>query len=312
MKKNTVRISPLDSPAFRRWFGDSVVVDEDGEPLVVYHSAKASFDLFDFDRADDLGMHFGTREQAEEAVEAVRERGIVRPFYLRLERPLRLRDPGDWIAPEGATMAPPVPTQLAELGLINSESEDALLEPLYDAPRTWDYGSSEKRSVLSRMLRDTIVDLGFDGVVYKNTFEGNATGDDSFIAFSPEQIKIADGTNTTFDPENPDVRKNPGRTYTPPEMVAAEAEYGLHLRAQQPPSNRCCTAVGLARAKQLKNREPVSVDTLKRMRSYFQRHAVDKRSPRWALDSKGFQAWLLWGGDSGRDWCNRILDGLGE
>lgn len=219
MRRSRRPSSPLENPAFRRWFGDSVVVDEDGEPLVVYHGAKSSFDMFDFDRAVDLGMHFGTREQAEEAVEAVRERGIVRPFYLRLERPLKLRDPGDWIAPEGATMAPPVPTQLAELGLIDSETEDALLEPLYDAPRTWDYGSSKKRAALSRMLRDAIIELGFDGVVYENTFEEHATGEDSLIAFFPEQIKLADGTNTTFDPGSADVRKNPAKTLSSDETA---------------------------------------------------------------------------------------------
>ena len=99
-------------------------------------------------------------------------------------------------------------------------------------------------------------------------------------------------------------------TFTPPAAVALEAMCGLELRSQQVPSNRCCTVVGLARAKQLKNREPVSIDTLKRMRSYFQRHAVDKKGARWAIDSKGFQAWLLWGGDSGRDWANRTLKQL--
>jgi len=101
-------------------------------------------------------------------------------------------------------------------------------------------------------------------------------------------------------------------TFIPPKMVALEAEYGLYIRSHQPPSNRCCTPVGLARAKQLKNREPVSVDTLKRMRSYFQRHEVDKMGRNWGIDSKGFQAWLLWGGDSGRKWCNQILAGIGE
>lgn len=99
-------------------------------------------------------------------------------------------------------------------------------------------------------------------------------------------------------------------TFTPPPAVAAAARKGLELRAKQPPSNRCCTPVGIRRASQLANRQPVSVDTLKRMRSYFQRHAVDGRSPRWGHDSKGWQAWLLWGGDPGRDWCNRILESL--
>jgi len=36
-----------DSPEFKRWFGDSKVVDEDGEPLVVYHGTKEDFDRFE-------------------------------------------------------------------------------------------------------------------------------------------------------------------------------------------------------------------------------------------------------------------------
>jgi hypothetical protein len=35
--------SPLDSPAFRRWFGNSVVVDANGEPLVVYHGTQLGY-----------------------------------------------------------------------------------------------------------------------------------------------------------------------------------------------------------------------------------------------------------------------------
>lgn len=99
-------------------------------------------------------------------------------------------------------------------------------------------------------------------------------------------------------------------TFIPPTKVALEAKLGIELRAQQPPSNQCCTVVGLAMAEHLKHRQPVTVEMLRRMRSYFQRHEVDKRSSRWAIDSKGFQAWLHWGGDSGRDWCNRTLEQL--
>ena len=32
---------------FKRWFGDSKVVDRDGEPLVVYHATDADFTVFD-------------------------------------------------------------------------------------------------------------------------------------------------------------------------------------------------------------------------------------------------------------------------
>lgn len=35
-----------DTEAFKRWFGDSKVVDENGEPLVVYHGTAKDFDAF--------------------------------------------------------------------------------------------------------------------------------------------------------------------------------------------------------------------------------------------------------------------------
>ena len=96
-------------------------------------------------------------------------------------------------------------------------------------------------------------------------------------------------------------------TWRPPAEVARAARRGLELRAEQPPSNRAGTPVGLARASQLANRRPVSLETLRRMRAYFARHAVDKEGEGWGRDSRGYQAWLMWGGDPGRAWANRIL-----
>lgn len=96
-------------------------------------------------------------------------------------------------------------------------------------------------------------------------------------------------------------------SYRPPADVARAARRGLELRAEQPPSNRAGTPVGLARASQLANRRPVSLETLRRMRSYFARHAVDKQGEGWGRDSRGYQAWLMWGGDPGRAWARRIL-----
>lgn len=96
-------------------------------------------------------------------------------------------------------------------------------------------------------------------------------------------------------------------SFRPPIAVADAARRGLELRAEQPPSNRGGTPVGLARARDLANRKGISVDTLKRMVSFFARHEVDKKGEGWGKDSKGYQAWLLWGGDPGRRWAARIL-----
>ena len=96
-------------------------------------------------------------------------------------------------------------------------------------------------------------------------------------------------------------------THIPPVAVADAARRALDLRASLPPSRRAMTPTGLARARDLANRRPLSMDTIRRMSSYFARHAVDKDGEGWGVDSKGYQAWLGWGGDPGRAWAERIL-----
>jgi hypothetical protein len=96
-------------------------------------------------------------------------------------------------------------------------------------------------------------------------------------------------------------------TFTPPEGAASAARRGLKLRESLPPSRRGGTAVGITRAHQLANREAISFSTVKRMYSFFARHSVDKSGEGWGKDSKGWQAWLLWGGDAGKTWADGIV-----
>jgi len=96
-------------------------------------------------------------------------------------------------------------------------------------------------------------------------------------------------------------------TFTPPADVARNARLALDVRATKPPSQQGMTPVGLARANQLANRDPVSLDTVQRMVSYFARHEVDKQGSTWDQQGKGWQAWFGWGGDEGRTWANQIM-----
>ncbi len=101
-------------------------------------------------------------------------------------------------------------------------------------------------------------------------------------------------------------KRYPGIDFKPPEDVAERARKGLALRRE---FNRGGTAVGLARARDLKNRRNLSPDTITRMTSYFARHAVDKEAAGFGDDddpSAGYVAWLLWGGDPGRDWAEGV------
>ena len=91
--------------------------------------------------------------------------------------------------------------------------------------------------------------------------------------------------------------------FVPPQEVRNNAKRGLELRAKH---GRGGTEVGVARARDLSNGKALSLDTLKRMNSYFARHEVDKKGEGWGKDSAGYIAWLLWGGDAGRAWAKRI------
>ena len=98
----------------------------------------------------------------------------------------------------------------------------------------------------------------------------------------------------------------------PTEAMAAEAERGLKWRQD---FNRGGTEVGVARARDIKNRKNLSVDTVRRMKSYFARHEVDKQGEGFSPGEDGYPsagriAWALWGGDPGQSWANRKSDEL--
>ncbi len=99
---------------------------------------------------------------------------------------------------------------------------------------------------------------------------------------------------------------------TPPAAAAKAAEQGLKLREEH---KRGGTRIGVARAHQLVKRAPLYEDVVKRMASYFARHAVDKNGKDFNNPdnpSAGFIAWQLWGGDAGRDWAEKKKAELAE
>ena len=96
----------------------------------------------------------------------------------------------------------------------------------------------------------------------------------------------------------------------PPKGVATQARRGLDLREKH---GRGGTEVGVRRAHQLADQEPVSDKDIKDIYSYFARHTVDKQAERWGSrkePSAGYIAWLLWGGDPAERWIKRLHDRL--
>ena len=192
------------TPEFKAWFGDweddpknaSKVVDENGEPLVVHHGAivETNFDIFDYQKAD-LGFHFGTKEQAKNRVESKSvlpsRKSIINPFFLNLRKLFEITDVGEWQYPQryidelmsDNIIEEKVAKQKGFLSLYRREDNAIIRDYLKSK-----YGSS----------------VGFE---YNNKYEGKGK---SFIALSPNEIKLAYGSNTTFDGENPDIRFDKG------------------------------------------------------------------------------------------------------
>lgn len=93
----------------------------------------------------------------------------------------------------------------------------------------------------------------------------------------------------------------PRGTSIPPRRVADVARRALQLRRLY---RRGGTLIGVRRAVQLSHRQPVSVETLARMVSFFARHQHDdRRDP----TSAAAIAWGLWGGNAGRSWATQQL-----
>ena len=97
--------------------------------------------------------------------------------------------------------------------------------------------------------------------------------------------------------------------FKPPLGVQQAAELGLALRREH---GRGGTLIGVARARDLAGGKTISPDTIKRMVSYFARHAVDLEAPANndrkdpGYPGAGRIAWLLWGGDPGQRWANKV------
>ncbi len=144
------------TPEFIAWFGDwindpesaSKVVDENREPLVVYHTTSSDFYVFNKKKSKE-GFFFSPDKERL----SVYNKSKTNAFFLSIKNPSH---------------------ELFKTDL------KYLTEKGYDG--IMDYGHAKK--------------------VNENLYE--------IISFYPEQIKLADGSNTTFDKNNPDIRYKSG------------------------------------------------------------------------------------------------------
>ena len=103
-------------------------------------------------------------------------------------------------------------------------------------------------------------------------------------------------------------KQNFAETYKDyPQAARKAAEQGI--KRNKAIKNKCATAVGKRRATQLANGENISMQTIKRMRSFLirQKDNYDLAIKRSDYNACGYISYLLWGGPSALPWAEKKL-----
>jgi GNAT superfamily N-acetyltransferase len=167
------------TPEFKAWFGDwendresaSKVVDENGEPLVVYHGTINDFDIFNTHPSGEIGSHFGTKSQAEDRLRGQHlkstpngnkyaDNKYILKGFLNIRNIKKIADEGQWY-----------PSAYQEV-----------FESL-------GYLTSSKSNPTADDIVTILKNKNIDGFVYKNIYEG-INDENSYIIFNPNQFKI--------------------------------------------------------------------------------------------------------------------------
>ena len=90
------KFSLRDTKEFKQWFGDSKVVDENGNPLVVYHGTGKDFSEFKYDPKKALGIWTSSDPKVASEYADISGRYVghpsVMPLYLSLKNPATRKD----------------------------------------------------------------------------------------------------------------------------------------------------------------------------------------------------------------------------
>ena len=97
-----------------------------------------------------------------------------------------------------------------------------------------------------------------------------------------------------------------------PEAAVEAAKQGIKRNKEM--GNKCATQVGKVRAQQLTNRESLTLDTIKRMRSFLirQKDNYELARDRRDYNACGYVSYLLWGGPAALPWAEKKLRQAGE
>ena len=198
-----------DTAPFKKWFAGSKVVDENGDPLRLYHGTtvwkrddgRNLGDFDEFDRMasvkqvrrpqwlDTIGSWFSDNpgERGAGLYAGDEEGGAIYPVHLNIKNPLRTDF--DWLLNKAKELGP------------------TIVDKFQSTPRKKYYKAAPEAY---EKLHHWIKKQGYDGVIIPKGSAKEFEHQNVYIALHPTQIKSATGNTGDFNPSNPDIRKNTG------------------------------------------------------------------------------------------------------
>ena len=213
-----------ETPEFKRWFGDSKVVDADGKPLVVYHGTTADVDAFDLGYFGSDGVAYSAP-----AIFATTDKNLASDYALnKFDRVIsdamramqKFKNENNGVYDDryeslykavGESFKRVIAEQRPELG------GGANVIPAYMAlqnPLVVDAGGKHFMQAMPAAIADAIAQ-GNDGLIVNDVIDHASPAThypaQVFIAFRPEQIKSVNNRGT-FDPNDPNIlARNPAQ-----------------------------------------------------------------------------------------------------
>jgi hypothetical protein len=190
--------------AFKAWFGDSKVVDENGYPLVMYHGTSShGFNTFDTYASNyglmGMGGYFTADRSVAESYTTKGKGGKpgVYQVYLSIKHPIDMdakADPEKW--------------QKQFDGIEEYHEGGDTNESWYRAAEDLMTDQELPKWEGAEAMQEGLRAMGYDGITH---IGGGRVKSDSvrhrvYIAFDPEQVKSATSNIGTFDTTNPDIR----------------------------------------------------------------------------------------------------------
>lgn len=232
-----------ESRQFKRWFGNSKVVNADGSPKIVYHQTENDFTVFDTRREGagtrDNGTPFGIFLKSSNRDIGLKGKKQM-ALYARIVNPLRARDRSE-LTRLMRNMSPEYDALITQHEALDreykSKTQQAIKElkdfminwrannpgadsrSLYDVSEfnalfdaedalanEWTAKADELSTKAKNVMTNALESNGYDGVILENDAGSFGRSTDAYIALHPEQIKSATDNIGTFDESNPDIR----------------------------------------------------------------------------------------------------------